>query len=258
MINKIRKLSSFSLLLLILFSTALAQVQNDPPMRQVLGTTGSTVAFLGGTIDYTVGEVMVNTDSATSQNAGFKWLTQGFQQPDVNVLCENAKAVNATCTGGKDGKVNLSGFNNTGTVKFRWMDESNWGTASLHENLPAGPYHYQVKDSLYTISGSVIVEETPGNCILVEPYKGFTPNGDGHNDSWVIEGISNFKKSKVSIFNRWGDLVWDTKKDNYENDNVFKGENNSKIQLSAATYFYIIELDDKVCNTCKGWVELTH
>ncbi|MBD2753139.1 gliding motility-associated C-terminal domain-containing protein [Spirosoma sp. BT704] len=36
----------------------------------------------------------------------------------------------------------------------------------------------------------------------------FSPNADGVNDSWVIPNISAFPKCEVSIFNRWGELVF--------------------------------------------------
>ncbi|MCE9538785.1 MAG: hypothetical protein K8R85_06160, partial [Bacteroidetes bacterium] len=63
MIDKILKLLFLCILMLGLYHTTTAQVQNVPPMRQVLGTTGGSGTFPWGTIDYTVGEVMVTSDS---------------------------------------------------------------------------------------------------------------------------------------------------------------------------------------------------
>jgi gliding motility-associated-like protein len=58
----------------------------------------------------------------------------------------------------------------------------------------------------------------------------------------------------VSIYNRWGDLVWSGK--NYDNVNVvWEGKNKNGQDLPDATYFYLVEIPDK---TYKGWVELTH
>src|SRR5690606_10931273 len=37
---------------------------------------------------------------------------------------------------------------------------------------------------------------------------GFSPNGDGINDFWKIEGIGDYPDNKVSIYNRWGDMVF--------------------------------------------------
>ena len=42
----------------------------------------------------------------------------------------------------------------------------------------------------------------------------FTPNGDLQNDVWEIGGIENYPKAKISIYNRWGQLVF-TSSNNY-------------------------------------------
>ncbi|WP_420149782.1 gliding motility-associated C-terminal domain-containing protein [Spirosoma sp.] len=36
----------------------------------------------------------------------------------------------------------------------------------------------------------------------------FSPNADGVNDSWVIPNIGSFPKCEVSVYNRWGELVF--------------------------------------------------
>ncbi len=246
--------------MLVTVNLASAQVENTPPMRQVLGSTGGSFTFLPGgpigSIDYTVGEVMVTTDSTSSPFSSVKWLTQGFQQPDDNSLSVEAVGVNSTCIGGNNGSANLSVINNSGTVTYSW-NNGIFGDKYLFENLPPDTYVYTVKDSSFSISGSVIITEDPVDCgTQLVIYKGITPNGDGRNDNWQIDGITNFKTNSVSIYNRWGDLVWTTNKKNYDNETVvWAGENKKGDQLPDATYFYIIEAGGKVY---KGWVELTH
>ena len=74
-------------------------------------------------------------------------------------------------------------------------------------------------------------------------YNGISPNGDGMNDTWIIlyiETIEETKNNKVSVYNRWGDLVWET--ENYDNkDRAFKGLNKNGNEVSSGTYFYRIE-----------------
>lgn len=51
---------------------------------------------------------------------------------------------------------------------------------------------------------SVLVE-------VVEPLyipSAFSPNADGVNDLWIIPNISSFPDCEVSVFNRWGELVF--------------------------------------------------
>ncbi len=74
-------------------------------------------------------------------------------------------------------------------------------------------------------------------------YNGISPNGDLHNEVWIIQNIESLpdtRENKVLIYNRWGDLVFDI--DNYDNDSrVFRGLNKNGDQLPAGIYFYKIE-----------------
>ncbi|MHA8099958.1 gliding motility-associated C-terminal domain-containing protein [Aquirufa aurantiipilula] len=73
---------------------------------------------------------------------------------------------------------------------------------------------------------------------------GFSPNGDGTNDTFVIPGIMNLPNHHISIFNRWGNLVYET--DNYKND--WEGVSNNADALLTmdgkivdGIYYYIID-----------------
>ncbi|MDP2687444.1 MAG: gliding motility-associated C-terminal domain-containing protein, partial [Aequorivita sp.] len=82
-----------------------------------------------------------------------------------------------------------------------------------------------------------------------EIYNGVTPNGDGMNDFFWIEGIHNYPNNNVKIFNRWGVLVYET--DGYgqgEKDdiNTFNGTSEGRVtvqedkNLPTGTYFYVL------------------
>lgn len=51
----------------------------------------------------------------------------------------------------------------------------------------------------------------------------FTPNGDGLNDTFAISGeaIQNFS---MRVFNRWGDMIFETSNTNEQWDGTFKGQ----------------------------------
>jgi len=53
----------------------------------------------------------------------------------------------------------------------------------------------------------------------------FTPDGDEHNQTWkfYIEGI-DFMNFKVEIFNRWGELMWESYNAKEEWDGTFKNQ----------------------------------
>lgn len=62
----------------------------------------------------------------------------------------------------------------------------------------------------------------------------FTPNGDDENEELVIKG-NNVLSFEMSIFNRWGEVVFNTKDINSFWDGKFKGST-----LQTGTYSYII------------------
>jgi gliding motility-associated-like protein/uncharacterized repeat protein (TIGR01451 family) len=71
-------------------------------------------------------------------------------------------------------------------------------------------------------------------CDGLKVYTGFSPNNDGMNDYFVIEGAENFPKNTLIIYNRWGNAVLDTK--GYKND---WGGNWNGQSVPDGTYFYI-------------------
>ena len=88
---------------------------------------------------------------------------------------------------------------------------------------------------------------------------GFSPNGDGVNDYWHIEGMETHLNNTVSIYNRWGDLVFQMQ--DYNNtSNVFRGIANKKTSFGAGklpdgTYFYQFQVnEDHNFKTLKGYV----
>lgn len=238
---------------MLLSLDTIAQVQPNP--RQVLGSTGGSNSAPWGTVDYTVGEVMTET---YTQGSPFiiKTVTQGFQQPNtLGTLSVTQASVNSTCIGGSNGSIALTPLNALGNVTYSWTPAVA-GDTNVAINLAPGTYQYTISDSLSSISGVVVVTEDQVEClsILCNFYNGITPNGDGNNDTWIIDCVSDFPENTVSIYNRWGDLLWVGK--NYDNINVvWDGRNKNGGQLPDATYFYLVEIEKK---SFKGWIELTH
>ncbi|MEZ4961588.1 MAG: SdrD B-like domain-containing protein [Saprospiraceae bacterium] len=68
-------------------------------------------------------------------------------------------------------------------------------------------------------------------------YNAFSPNGDGYNDYFKIDGLQRYPGSELSIYSRYGQKVFSSK--DYKNDwGGSWGSNN----LPNGTYFYILEL----------------
>jgi large repetitive protein len=66
-----------------------------------------------------------------------------------------------------------------------------------------------------------------------------TPNDDGKNDRWVIDGLGDYKDNELVIFNRWGDVLFKVK--SYQND--WEGRTVSGEPLPEGTYYYVLRLN---------------
>ncbi|MDF1673642.1 MAG: HYR domain-containing protein [Vicingaceae bacterium] len=66
----------------------------------------------------------------------------------------------------------------------------------------------------------------------------FTPNGDGTNDVWNLNGIDEYPDAIVQVFNRWGDVVFESSVGYTDPwDGTYNGTD-----VPVATYYYIIKL----------------
>jgi gliding motility-associated-like protein len=66
-----------------------------------------------------------------------------------------------------------------------------------------------------------------------------TPNGDGKNDFFVIDNIEKFTKSELTVFNRWGEILYRSKAYNGQ----WGGTNQNGEPLAEGTYYYILRLN---------------
>jgi len=73
--------------------------------------------------------------------------------------------------------------------------------------------------------------------------EGFSPNQDGINDLFVIRGILSYPNNHFTIFNRWGNKVFETK----QYRNTWNGKSTMGLRiggddLPTGTYFYLLDL----------------
>jgi gliding motility-associated-like protein len=85
--------------------------------------------------------------------------------------------------------------------------------------------------------------------------QGFTPNGDGKNDLFVIKGLPSPGENAFTVFNRWGNKVYFSS--NYENTwdgqpNVVGALGNNK--LPQGTYFYILDMKGSGIKPITGFI----
>ena len=85
---------------------------------------------------------------------------------------------------------------------------------------------------------------------------GFSPNGDGVNDYFEIDGLSSYPDHELIIINRWGDVIYKSKP--YHNDwdgSANTGMNIGGNQVTDGTYFYIF-IPSPGAQPFRGYIEL--
>lgn len=160
------------------------------------------------------------------------------------VISHFANGNNISSWGGQDGSIQLNISGGTAPYTYAWGD----GNASASRyGLSAGPYSVTVTDANGCSLALTIILTQPDELAMPS---GFTPNGDGNNDAFVVRGIDAFPDNQLTVFNRWGNVVFDQL--HYAND--WHGENQQGQQLPDGTYFIILRLD--ATKTLQHYVDL--
>ncbi len=134
-------------------------------------------------------------------------------------------------------------------------------TFDVAENLSvAGCYAVTAVDSFdneSAITDSACVD----NCPIYELPNVFTPGGDGINDLFVPFPYRQVDKVDMKIFNRWGDLVFETDDPDilWDGTHLFEGNR----ELSDGAYFYVCtvyehRVEGIIPRELKGQVTLIH
>ena len=107
----------------------------------------------------------------------------------------------------------------------------------------APPTPSDVREFVVTgyLDGCAYYDTIDVNIIYVRPPKAFTPNNDGENDAWKIQGLgSKYPSAKVDVYDRWGQMVYRS----VGYPEPWDGKNRRGRALPTGTYYYVIDLND--------------
>ena len=226
------------------------------------------------TYDYTICRVSNPTDCKTTQaiinlHPSLVANDDDYSAHPVNVIHQSAVVGNVLDNDTLGGtpitdptKVTITLIDNDGLSGVSFAPN---GEVTVPQGAPAGTYRVRYNlcmsqqasvcdDAIVTI---VVAKEDP---IVI--YNGISSNGDGKNDGFRIEGIENYRKNTLKIFNRWGVLVY--QKEGYTNADPFTGYSNGRStiesgkKLPQGTYYYILEYENSnnQTQTKSGWLYL--
>jgi len=118
---------------------------------------------------------------------------------------------------------------------LRWQDGS---TAPDYTVTQPGLYSLRAANGCGSVQDEVIINR--GLCKVFVPTA-FTPNGDGKNDLFKILGTENISSLHLKIFNRWGEIVFETRDKAKGWDGRHKG-----VPAPLGNYVYLLEYKDAV------------
>jgi len=262
------KIVFFSLLLINIPITA----QFSQPDKVCIGLTkqyGVDVnSVLGSTYTWKVDGV-IQTESV-SNKINFTWNTVGTHLVEVQELSAGGclgsikseqvivSLIPVVVTSGnspdcEELPIFLKAQTNSVGGDFVWLGPNEY--TSLNQNPEISSARI-INSGLYSVSVSVdgcvsntsSVEVTVNSCVkdFFIP-EGFSPNGDGINDLFVIRGIEYYPDNTFEIFNRWGEKVFTT--EHYKslwNGKTTLGLRVGGDDLPISTYFYILNLGEGI------------
>jgi len=128
---------------------------------------------------------------------------------------------------------------------------------------PNGSSYIWVPDSVLSSNGAsnpeaepnvtswfTVTVTGPNGCVAVDSVlvtvlpdvvfpSGFTPNGDGYNEYWQIDFVDKFPQMEVEIYNRWGEMLFESVGYGTPWDGRYNGG-----YVPVGTYYYVIKLND--------------
>lgn len=219
------------------------EVSNGTAPFQYLWSNSSTSAAQDGLTAgiYTVTVSDVNGCNTTME---FEVSETSIIRIDT-VLSSHSGGYNVSTYGGEDGSISTSISGGTAPYTYSWSTGS---TASNLSGLPAGVYTLEVTDANGCTASIIVTVTQPDDLIMPT---GFSPNGDGANDTFFIRGLDAYPANTFVVLNRWGNVVYDRL--NYRND--WNGENIQNQPLPNGTYFVILTVDQG-SRTLQGYVDL--
>ena len=143
---------------------------------------------------------------------------------------------NASCEVSDDASIDITPYGGTMPYTFLW---SNGQITEDLQNIQIGEYTVLITDfngcqKLDSISVSFNGSD---NCLFIPTL--FTPNGDGIHDTWLIDGLDLYPDILVQVFNRWGQLLFESKGYSDPWDGTYNGN-----ELPIGVYYYVIDLNN--------------
>ncbi len=227
------------------------------------GNTGQVIGWLSSTNGGSSWTPINNTTLTQSfsnlfQNTLFEAIVQnGACPPDTTPAIGLTVLVPPTVNAGLDTTL-LSGqsvtLNGSGNGTPFWIPTTALSDPAIFNPVanPASTTSYilVVTDAFGCLNSDTVVVNVTVPTFTGTVSNFFTPNGDGINDAWFIQGIQGYPNNEVFVYNIYGNEVFSKKA--YTND--WKGTYGGG-ELPDGTYYYVIKFSNPE-KTLKGSLDI--
>lgn len=204
--------------------------------NEIIGETGTS--FTTSTVgQYSV--VVTNISNAANCSSTFNFSTQ-------NSIVPNSATINPNelIAFGTDNTVTAI-VTPASTDYLYSIDGTYFQESNVFTNISGG-------DHTLTVINKFGCGDVTATFTVVDYPNYFTPNGDGHNDTWNIKGSSALDLAIIRIFDRYGKLI----KQIDPNGNGWNGTFNNELLPSTDYWFTIEYTKDNITKEFKGHFSL--
>lgn len=182
------------------------------PPYQYIWTNGNNTAQIinvsSGSYTLTITDANNCTNEVTALVAVVSPVKLAISKKDVGCLSTNNGTASAVATGG------------TAPYAYTWQNNQQGNNLS---HLTEGQYIVTATDANNcSATDSVIVEKEICRSYVYFPTA-FSPNGDGVNETFKPKYSPDLQKFQILIYNRWGEMVFETNDINQGWDGYYKG-----------------------------------
>lgn len=181
-----------------------------------------------------IGPIHIEVSDAVGCQRVFDYNILSLNDPENISITLSAE--NETCFNRKDGSATATVENGATPISYLWSDNAAQTTATASGLRGNITYKVDITDANGCVYKRSIKVPLTDGCFYVA--NAITPNGDGANDTWAIGGLEGYPNAKVSVVNRWGQVVFEST--GYSSPWKGIGPNGA---LPAGDYYYIIVYD---------------
>jgi gliding motility-associated-like protein len=186
------------------------------------GATGTSI-----TVDQP-GNFSVNTTDANGCNGTDEIVISSRPVPTIQVT-----AVKTVISPGESVQLEASGAD-----LYAWSPAGTLNNVAI-SNPIATPLATTTYTVVGTFSGGCSAENTititiGGSAVTIKPLPAFSPNGDGSNEVWTIEGVEGYPDCVMAVFDGRGRRVYEKKGYSNDWDGTYQGK-----PVPPGTYFFV-------------------